>query len=150
MARDAMMPGPDGTEVRAFYRTARQVRAGDWLPDHHAHALADALLDPDDGTVWVPLEGGRDLHLTTRKVWLHRRYSAPAWIAEAVAAYRAARDAREALRESGDPAPTGIAGASGSGVAWYQLEPADFNAAYPPPRLADFLREAASARREDR
>jgi hypothetical protein len=143
------MTGPDGLEVTCYRRSARQVRTGDYLPDYGAHAVADALDDPDDGAVWVTLETGQDVRVTTRKVWLFRRYAAPAWMSDALEAYRAARDAREATRESAAPIPAGVvAGAAGSLASWCQLERADFDAAYPAPRLADFIREAAAARRE--
>lgn len=123
--------------------------SGDYLPDYGAHAIGDALEDPDDGSVWVTLETGQDVRVTTRKVWVHRRYAAPDWMRDALDAYRAARDAREALRESSAPIPAGaVAGAAGSLAAWCQLEPEDFSAAYPAPRLADFIRETCAARRE--
>lgn len=148
MARDEMMPGPDGSPVRAYRRTCRQIRAGDWLPEHGAHALTDAVEDPDDGSVWITLDDGRDLHLTTRKAWVHRRYTLAGWQRDAVAAYRDARDARNALRESGAPIPAGVvAGTAGAAVGCYQLSDEEFTAAYPPPRLADFLRDAAESRR---
>lgn len=148
MARDAALAGPHGSPVRAFRRLTRQVRAGDWLPDYGAHAIADALEDPDDGSHWLTLDDGRDLRVTARKVWLHRRYALAGWQREAVAAYRDARDAREAVRESGDACPAGVAGTAGSSAAWCQLSAAEFATAYPPPRLADFLREYADANRD--
>lgn len=150
MAQQAMMTGPDGAEVSCYRRGARNVAPGDWLPEHGAHVTADPVTDPDDGGVWLTLEDGRDVRCTPRgKVWLWRRYAAPVWMADAVDAYRGARDAREALRESGALAPTSVAGAAGSSVACHQLERDDFNAAFPAPRLADFIRDAAAARRED-
>jgi hypothetical protein len=149
MTLQAIMPGPDGVDVTCYKRSRRQVTTGDYLHDYGAHAVSDAVDDPDDGSSWVTLDDGRDIRLTVRKVWLFRRYAAPAWMTEALETYRAARDAREALRESSEPVPPGlVAGAANSGVAWCQLETADFNAAYPAPRLADFIRDAAAARRE--
>lgn len=145
-----MMPGPDGRPVKCYRRSARQVTTGDYLPEHGAHVVAPAVEDPDDGAQWVTLDDGRDIRLTTRKVWLHRTYDAPAWMSEALTAYRSARDARDAMRESSQPIPAGaVAGAAGSSAAWCQLEADDFARAYPAPRLADFIREAAAARRED-
>jgi hypothetical protein len=102
----ATMPGPHGP-VTAYKRTARQVRAGDWLPDYGAHALTDAVEDPDGG-VWLTLDDGRDVHVHVRKVWLFRRYQLAGWQRDAVAAYRDARDARNALRESGTIVPAGV------------------------------------------
>jgi hypothetical protein len=142
------MPGPDGAGVVAYRRSSRQIRPGDWLPEYGAHAIGDALEDPDDGSLWVTLETGQDVRVTTRKVWMFRRYAAPDWMRDALEAYRSARDARDALRESSDPIPAGIvAGAAGASCAWNQLERDDFNAACPAPRLADFIRDAAAARR---
>lgn len=142
------MAGPDGAMVRAYRRTVGQVRAGDWLPEHGAHVIAAPVADPEDASVWVALDTGADLQLRTRRVWLWRRYSAPAWMANAVTAYRAACDARNLARESSAPIPAGaVAGAAGSLVSWCQLEDDDFRAAYPAPRLADFIRDAAAAHR---
>lgn len=147
MARQDMMPGPHGTPVSCYSRTARQVTAGDWLPDYGAHALTDAVTDPDDGAVWFTLDDGRDIQHTRRKVWLHRRYELAGWQRDAVSAYRDARDARNALRESGQSITAGVAGTAGANVGAYQLSDAEFAEAYPAPRLADFLRDAADARR---
>lgn len=148
MAACQDMPGPDGVPARCYRRTVRQVRAGDYLPDHGGHVIAAPVADPDDGSVWVALDTGTDVQLTGRKVWILRKYDAPAWMADALEAYRCARDARDATRESGAPIPAGaVAGAAGSAVAWCQLEPDDFRRAYPAPRLADFIREAAHAAR---
>lgn len=149
MARDEMMPGPDGSPVRAFRRGVRQIRAGDYLPEHGAHALTDAVEDPDDASVWLTLDNGQDVQLTTRKAWIHRRYALDGWQRDAVTAYRDARHAWEALRESGDPIPAGVvAGTAGANVGAYQLTDEEFARAYPAPRFADFLRDAAGARRE--
>jgi hypothetical protein len=146
-----MMRGPEqsGAVVKCFKRGARNVVAGDWLPEHDATVIVAPYV-ADDGRVWVSLDNGSDLDFTPRgKVWLYRRYSAPAWMAAAVEDYRHARHAWEALRESSDPIPAGaVAGASGSGVAWCQLEDSDFRAAMPAPRLADHIRAAAAARRD--
>lgn len=158
MAADAMMPGPYGAVVRCFRRSARQVRRGDWLPEYGRYALTDAVTDAD-GRHYVTLSDAPDdwsrltdddvVMFTRRgKVWLYREYAAPGWMADAVDAYRSARDAREALRESGQLVPTSVPGVNGSGVVMYQLERADFDAAVPAPRLADFIRDAAAARRE--
>jgi hypothetical protein len=148
MTLQAIMPGPTGVDVTAYKRSARQVRAGDWLPELGAHAITDAIADPDDGAQWVTLDDGRDVRLTTRKVWLWRRYELADWQRDAVTAYRDARDARAAMRESSQPIPAGvIAGTAGAEISWCQLSDAEFAAAYPAPRLAEFLRDAADARR---
>lgn len=148
MTMQQTMTGPDGVEVTAYKRSARQVTAGDYLPDYGAHAVTDATEDPDDGAQWVTLDDGRDIRITTRRVWLYRRYTLAGWQRDAVAAYRDARDARNALRESGAPIPAGVvAGTAGAAIGAYQLSDAEFSAAYPAPRLADFLRDAAAARR---
>jgi hypothetical protein len=151
MSAPAMMPGPDGTPVRAYRRSVRQIRAGDYLPELGAHALTDAIVDPDDArAVWLTLDNGQDVQLTTRKAWVHRRYTLAGWQRDAVTAYRDARDARNALRESGDPIPAGaVAGTAGANVGAYQLTDAEFASLYPAPRLADFLRDAAESRREE-
>jgi hypothetical protein len=41
-----------------------------------------------------------------------------------------------------------VPGAAGSAAAYCQLEDDDFASAVPAPRLADFVRDAAAARRE--
>ena len=145
-----MMTGPHGTPVRAFRRGIRQIGAGDWLPDYGATAVGAACQDPDTGRFWLTLDTGQDVEIRTRKLWVHRQYEAPVWMRDALEAYRSARDAREAMRESGAPAPTSVAGAAGSQAAWCQLEAEDFAAAYPAPRLADFIREAAASWRDGR
>lgn len=147
MAQDQMMMSPAGDMVRCFRRRVANVQSGDWFPEHGAHVVGGPVVDPDDGSQWVALDDGTEVRFTARaKVWLWRRYTAPEWMTDAVDAYRAARDARDAVRESSAPAPTSVAGASG--VAWCQLEADDFTAAYPAPRLADFIRDAAAARRD--
>jgi hypothetical protein len=149
MSASQLMTGPDGAEVRAYRRGVRQVTTGDYLPDYAAHVVAPACADPDDGSHWLTLDDGRDIRVTTRKLWVFRRYTAPDWMADALDAYRSARDAREAARESGAPIPAGaVAGANGSAVGWNQLEAEDFREAWPAPRLADYIREAAAARRD--
>src|SRR5205085_11831384 len=65
----------------------------------------------------------------------------------AVVDYRAARDAWEALRESGQPAPSSVPGVAGSLVAMHQLEDEDFRAAHPAPRFTTFLAEHAARQR---
>lgn len=160
MAAQAMMPGPDGNQQSCYRRSARQIRAGDWFPELERFALTDATTD-QDGRHWVTLTDVPGdwsrvtdddvVEFTPRgKAWLFREYVAPAWMAHAVETYRSARDAREALRESGRLVPTSVAGAAGSGVAFYQLEPADFDLAVPRPRLADFIRSAAADYRAER
>lgn len=52
--------------------------------------------------------------------------------------YRAARDAREALRESGHHVDTN--GAAHANVSAYQLEADEFDRAHPPVTLADVMR----------
>lgn len=149
MTMSQPMPGPDGREVTAYKRSARQVRAGDYLPDYGAHAVTDACEDPEDGAQWVTLEDGRDIRVTVRKVWLVRRYELAGWQSDAVRAYRDARDARNALRESSAPIPAGaVAGTSGAPIGYCQLTDGEFAAVCPTPRLADYLRDAAAARRE--
>ena len=149
MTLQAIMPGPSGQDVTAYKRSARQVRAGDYLPDYSAHAVTDAIEDPDETrAVWVTLEDGRDVKLTTRKVWLFRRYELADWQRDAVTAYRDARDARNALRETGAAITASAAGTAGASVGAYQLSDEEFSEAFPAPRLADFLKDAAAARRE--
>lgn len=52
--------------------------------------------------------------------------------------WRAASDAREALRESGHLVD--VAGGVGAQVSAYQLEAEEFDRLYPAPRLADYMR----------
>lgn len=150
MSAPAMMPGPDGLEVRAYRRGVRQLAAGDYLPEHGSHVVGPGIQDPDTGRFWVTLDTGDDVEIRTRKVWVYRRYAAPEWMRDALAAYRSARDARDAVRESGAPAPSSVPGIAGSLASWSQLEPEDFARAYPAPRLADFIRDAAAAYRDGR
>ncbi len=143
MARCEEMPGPDGTPVRTFYRTVGQIRPGDWLPDFQAHTVTEPVTDPDDGTVWLTLDTGEDVNLRRRKAWVHRVYDCPEWVRDAVDTYRHARAAWDALRESSTPVPSTVPGAD-SGTVCYQLEDSDYRRAFPVPRLADYLREAAA------
>lgn len=148
MAQSAMMSGPDGTDVRCYRRSARQIKAGDYLPEYGAAAVADVATDDETGRHYVALATDEVVELTPRgKAWIFRTYDAPAWMSDAVSAYRDARDARDVLRESGAVVPTSVPGAAGSAVAYYQLEDSDFDAAVPRPRLADFIRDAAAMAR---
>lgn len=151
MARDEMMTGPTGELVKCYRRRAANVQAGDYLPEHAAYVTGDALTDPEDGSHWVTMSTGQDVRFTPRgKVWLWRQYSAPVWMTQALEQYRDDRRAWEAGAESGRIVASGaVAGASGAQVAAYNLEPADYRAAYPAPRLADYIREAAAAWREE-
>jgi hypothetical protein len=79
MTLQATMAGPDGQDVTAYKRSRAQVRAGDWLPELGAHAVTDAIADPDDGAHWLTLDDGRDVRVTTRKVWIWRRYTLAGW-----------------------------------------------------------------------
>lgn len=61
-----------------------------------------------------------------------------------LAAYRDARDARLALRESGAIVPAGaVAGTAGADVAYYQLSDEEFAALHPPVLWRDWLLEHA-------
>lgn len=62
--------------------------------------------------------------------------------------YRAARDAREALRESGQLAPSSVAGIAHSDVAMYQLDDDDFDRAVPSVTFREWLIEWGASRRE--
>lgn len=55
--------------------------------------------------------------------------------------YRAARDARDAMRESGVQAPTSVAGAAGSQVAYFQIEREEFDRLFPAPTFRSFLED---------
>jgi hypothetical protein len=133
---------PDGTMLPGG------IRPGDYLPEHDAHAAGAAMVDPDTGSVLVPLTSGRDIELAPLEpVQVRRDRHAPEWVQVAAADYRAARDAWEAGRESGRPAPTSVPGIAGSGVAMYQLEPGDYAAHVPAPMFRDFLRDHADRMR---
>lgn len=62
--------------------------------------------------------------------------------------YRAQRDAREALRESGALAPTSVAGVSGSSAAFHQLEAEEFNEHVPAVTFREWLIEWGESRRD--
>jgi hypothetical protein len=53
--------------------------------------------------------------------------------------FRAADNARAALRESGGDAGGHAAGAAGSNAGYYQLTDEEFDAQHPRPRLKDFM-----------
>jgi len=134
---------PDGSMLPGGIRT------GDYLPEHDAHAAGAGMVDPETGSVLVPLSTGADVALPALvPVTVRRDKRAPEWVQTAAADYRSARDAWEAGRESGRPAPTSVPGIAGSSVAMCQLEPADYAAHVPAPRFADFLREHAARRRD--
>lgn len=134
---------PDGTTVTAWRRSARQIRAGDYLPEYGASALG-CVTDEESGRHHVALDDGRDVELTRRaKVWLYRDYRGASWLSEASAAYRQDLAAREALRESDVMAPTSVPGIAGAAVSMSQLEPEDFDAHVTAPVWADYVREYA-------
>lgn len=134
---------PDGTTLPGG------IRAGDFLPAYGARAAGGALVDPDSGRVLVALEDGRDLDLAPGEpVDIRRERHAPAWVQQAAAEYRDARDAWTAGRESGRPAPTSVPGVAGSGAAMYQLTAAEYAEHVPAPRFADFLSEHAARMRQ--
>ena len=62
--------------------------------------------------------------------------------------YRAARDARDALRESNMPAPTSVPGVAHSGVAMHQLEDDDFATHVPAVTFREWLIEWGASRAE--
>jgi len=62
--------------------------------------------------------------------------------------FHAAQHAREALRESGQMAPSSVAGTAGSGVGYYQLSDEEFDRCHPAPRFQDFLLEFSQGRTE--
>ena len=70
-----------------------------------------------------------------------------AFHAALVQGYRDQRDARDALRESGQVAPAWVAG--GDPVSMYQLEDDDFDQAYPRVTFRDWLIAHAGIHRED-
>ena len=134
---------PDGTMLPGG------IRPGDFLPEHDAHAAGAGMVDPETGAVLVPLTSGRDVELPPlRPVRVRRDRRAPEWVQVAAEDYRHARDAWEAGRESGRPAPTSVPGAAGSAAAMCQLEAADYAEHVPAPRFADFLRDRAARRRD--
>lgn len=63
--------------------------------------------------------------------------------------YWAARDAREALRESGMDHGGSVAGTAGSGVGYYQLSDEEFNQLHPPVLLKDWLIDRAREWRQE-
>lgn len=137
MSASAMMAGPEssGAVVKCYRRRAANVQPGDWLPEYGAHVAVPALADPETGAWWLTLTDGRDLEFTPRgKLWLFREYAAPEWMAAAIADYRDARAAWELARE-----------AVAIGYATEEREYAETHTA---PRLAEFIRDAAAARRE--
>ena len=58
---------------------------------------------------------------------------------EVLERYQAARDAWEALRESGESFGGSIAGAGGSNAGYYQLSDEEFRQLHPMPQFKDFL-----------
>lgn len=62
--------------------------------------------------------------------------------------YRAAADARAALRESARDAGGQLPGTAGAAVAYHQLSDDEFEQLVPTPRLADFMRELSQGARE--
>lgn len=139
---------PDGETVTAWRRSAWQIRAGDYLPDYGAGALAASVYDEDSRRHLVALDDGRDVELTRRaKVWLVRDYQGASWLSAAGAAYREAVAAREAMRESGEIlAPTSVPGAAGAAVAMCQLEREAFDEHVPAPVWSEYVREYAPRR----
>lgn len=69
--------------------------------------------------------------------------------AQMVDEYRAARDARDALRESGLTVMGAVAGAAGSGICYSQLSDDEFNELHPPLTFKAWLVDWAASRRED-
>lgn len=139
MTASQMMTGPEasGAVVKCWRRGAANIQAGDWLPEYGAHVLTAPIEDPTSNREawWVTLSDGRDVSFTRRgKVWLYRQYAASPWVAQATEEYRDARLAWERDREN---------------VALgYATEMREYGQERPAPRLADFLRQAAAARRE--
>lgn len=62
--------------------------------------------------------------------------------------YRAARDAREALRESGQAVPSSVAGAGHSDLGFYQLSDDEFDEHVPRVTFREWLIEWGESRRE--
>lgn len=75
----------------------------------------------------------------------HRRHCSPdhLWLVES---YRDARDARDALRESGTFVPAAYS--YGSSIAAYQLEREDFDAAFPSVTFKSWLVDHAGRNAE--
>lgn len=120
------------------------VRPGDYLPEYGAACDASAL-DRVAGVWCLSLTDGRDVDVhPLTAVTVARTRQAPAWVQAAASEYRDARDVWEARRESGQTAPSTVPGSNGASVACYQLEDADYAAAFPRPRYADFVREHAA------
>lgn len=137
---------PDGAALPAY------VRAGDVLTGHGV-VVADAIADPETGATWVVVRSADgalvDVELPAGEpVDVVRKRVAPAWVQAAAADYRGARDAWEAARESGRPAPSSVPGAAGANVSMMQLEDADYRAHVPAPRFAEFLADHAARMRE--
>lgn len=139
---------PDGSSAQAWRRSARQIRAGDYLPEHGASALAASVYDDTSRRHLVALDDGRDLELTRRaKVWLVRDYRGASWLSAASAAYRQDVAAREAMRESGAIlAPSSVPGVAGAAVAMNQLEADVFDEHVPAPQWREYVREYAPRR----
>lgn len=135
---------PDGSTAQAWRRSAWQIRAGDYLPEHGASALAASVYDETSRRHIVALDDGRDIELTRRaKVWLIRDYRGASWLSAASAAYRADMAARDALRESGALAPSSVPGIAGAPVTMAQLERETFEEHVPAPVWRDYVREYA-------
>lgn len=62
--------------------------------------------------------------------------------------YRAARDGRESLRESGAAVPSSVAGASHSELGYYQLSDDEFDEHVPRVTFREWLIEWGNSRRE--
>lgn len=112
----------------------------------------DPLIDPETGSVWVTVrrdgEDLSDVALDPRvPVEYERPRIAPAWVRDAAASYRDARDAWESARESDRVVPSTVPGTAGAACAMYQLDDATYREHVPPPRYADFLRDAADRNR---
>lgn len=138
---------PDGSVLPAGLHT------GDTLGDG-SRVVCPPVTDPETGEVWVTTDqagvhqdtaypAGVPLPGVTRAP-----RTAPAWVAEASAEYRSARDAWEAMRESGAIVPTSVPGTAGGQCAMYQLSPAEYAEHVPAPRYTDFLVEYAARLRE--
>jgi hypothetical protein len=139
---------PDG------HRLPGGLKDGDYLPDHDGTVKGSPLTDPERGTVWVILSSGpdgtRDVELAPAEpVAVVRVREAPAWVQQAAADYRDARDAWERGRESDRAlAPTTVPGIAGSGVTMSQLGPDEYARHVPRPRYTDYLRDHAARNRQ--